>query len=80
LRFAFIQEEKATYPVTTLCRTLAVSRCGFYAWQGRPESKRHSEDRRLTVLIRASHEESRRTYGSPRVHIDLPDWSERVGR
>jgi putative transposase len=79
LRFAFIQEEKATYPVTTLCRTLAVSRCGFYAWQSRPESKRHSEDRRLTVLIRASHEESRRTYGSPRVHIDLADLGERVG-
>ena len=80
MRFAFIQEEKATYPVTALCRTLAVSRCGFYAWRGRPESKRDSEDRRLTMLVRVSYEESRRTYGSPRIHLDLAEWNERTGR
>jgi len=80
VRFAFVEEEKATYPVTTLCRALAVSRAGFYAWHSRPESKRDCEDRRLAVLVRAAHEESRRTYGSPRVHFDLTAQNERVGR
>jgi len=80
MRFAFIKEEKATYPVTTLCRALAVSRAGFYAWFSRPESERDREDRRLGVLIEASHEASRRTYGSPRVHADLFAESERVGK
>ena len=80
MRFAFVEEEKATYPVTKLCRALAVSRAGFYAWHSRPESKRDCEDRRLAVLVRAAHEESRRTYGSPRVHFDLTAQNERVGR
>lgn len=79
MRFAFVEEEKATYPVTRLCRALAVSRGGFYAWQRRPESRHAAEDRRLTVLVRRSHEESRRTYGSPRVHVDLTAWNEHVG-
>jgi transposase-like protein len=47
------------------------SRAGFYAWCGRPPSKRAVEDVRLTVLVREAHERSRKTYGSPRVHADL---------
>jgi hypothetical protein len=31
VKFAFIAGEKAAFPVTVLCRTLAVSRAGFYA-------------------------------------------------
>src|ERR1044072_7684759 len=80
MRFAFIKEEKATYPVTALCRTLAVSRAGFYAWFSRPESERDCEDRSLGVLIEASHEGTRGTYGSPRVHADLIADNERVGK
>src|SRR5713101_5864378 len=80
MRFAFIKKEKATYPVTALCRALAVSRAGFYAWFSRPESERDREDRRLAALIEASHEGSRRTYGSPRVHADLIAGNERVGK
>jgi hypothetical protein len=36
MKFAFIAAEKARYPVRVLCRTLAVSRVGFYAWQTLP--------------------------------------------
>jgi hypothetical protein len=36
VRFGFIAAEKATFPVQLLCRTLQVSRAGFYAWQARP--------------------------------------------
>jgi putative transposase len=52
VRFAFVKEEKATYPAATLCRSLAVSRAGFYAWYGRPESEHAKEDRRLEELVR----------------------------
>jgi putative transposase len=79
VRFAFVKEEKATYPVVTLCRALAVSRAGFYAWYSRPESEHAKEDRRLEELVRAAFEDSRRTYGSPRVHADLIAQNERVG-
>jgi transposase InsO family protein len=71
VKFAFIDAEKAFHRITKLCRILRVSRAGFYAWCGRPPSKRAVEDARLTVLIRAAHERSRRTYGSPRVLVDL---------
>ena len=35
MRFAFIATEKAIYPVRVLCRTLEVSRAGFYAFPQR---------------------------------------------
>jgi len=72
--------EKAHHTVTILCRCLQVTPSGFYAWRRRPESARAREDRRLKVLVRASFEESRRNYGSPRVHEDLIEQEVRVSR
>ena len=43
----------------------------YYAWRRRAESARARSSRELTVHIAAIHEESRRTYGSPRVHAEL---------
>ena len=80
LRFEFIRAEKAAYSVASLCRVLEVSRAGYYAWIRRPESAHVQEDRRLSVLVRAAHEESRRNYGSPRVHAELAARGERVSR
>jgi putative transposase len=70
--------EKAYFPVSVLCRNLRVTSTGFYAWRGRPESTHAVEDRRLTVLIRASFAASKQRYGRPRVHEDLIEQSERV--
>ena len=63
-----------------MCRCLQVTRSGFYAWCGRPESPRARRDRRLTVLVRASFEESNHRYGSPRIHQDLIEQHEHVSR
>jgi len=63
-----------------LCRCLDVTPSGFDAWRQRPESPRAQQDRRLKVLIAASFQGSRRTYGSPRVHDDLREADERVSR
>ena len=62
------------------CRALDVSRAGFYAWRRRPQSAHERDDCRLAVLVRESHERSRRTYGSPRVHADLAAQGERISR
>ena len=32
------------------------------------------------MLVREAHERSRRTYGSPRVHVELAERGEHVGR
>jgi transposase InsO family protein len=63
-----------------LCRCLRVTRSGFYAWRGRPESVRQRRDRHLTVLVRASFDASKQRYGSPRIHADLREQDERVSR
>jgi transposase InsO family protein len=76
VKFAWIDVEKAHYPVGKLCRWLGVSRSGFYAWREHPESVHRQTDRRLRVLVRTSFEESRRRYGSPRIHADL--WAQQV--
>jgi transposase InsO family protein len=57
-----------------------VTRSGFYAWHSRPESTHARDDRRLKVLVRASFEESKHRYGSPRVHEDLLEQHEHVSR
>jgi putative transposase len=58
-------------PVSLMCRAAGLSRSGFYAWRRRGESRRAIEDRRLLVEIRAAHQKSHQTYGSPRIHADL---------
>ncbi len=54
-----------------MCKTLRVSRSGFYAWLGRCESDRARENRRLMTVIRGVFDESRGIYGAPRVHRTL---------
>jgi HTH-like domain len=69
--FAFIDAEKATFPITVLCRALGVSESGFHDWRRRPASARGRADAELVELIRQIHTMSRGTYGSPRVWAEL---------
>jgi putative transposase len=54
-----------------MCQLLQVSRAGYYAWLGRPESLRAVHQSEIVEEIRRVHCESRQTYGSPRVHRAL---------
>jgi transposase InsO family protein len=80
MRFSFIEAQKAVFPINLMCKVLEVTRSGYYAWRAREESEHSRRDRELTVKIRAFHEQSRRTYGSPRIHADLKEDGEAVGR
>lgn len=71
MKFAFIHAQKANFPVTVLCDVLGVSTAGYYAWRERPMSKRQQGDAALSEVITSIHANSRRTYGSPRVHAEL---------
>ena len=64
------QWQKA-YPVKLLCRVLAVSRCGFYAWLKRPPCRREQENERLRAEIRAAHHKTRQTYSARRLQDEL---------
>ncbi len=70
-RYRFIQAEKASYPVALLCRVLGVARSGYYAWARRGIPARATADRELTEQIARIHDQSRRTYGAPRIHAAL---------
>ena len=80
MTFAFIQAEKAHHRIRTLCRALGVSPSGFYASRARPPSARACADRRLQVQLRALHQASAGSYGSPRLCQALHQHGERVGR
>jgi putative transposase len=68
------------HDVTKLCRALDVSASGYYAWSGREPSARATADAELTRRILVIHEESRATYGVPRVHAVLLAEGVRVGK
>jgi putative transposase len=53
------------------CRTLGVSRSGYYGWRGRPASAREGVNTLLLKHISEIHEHSRGTYGWPRIHAEL---------
>lgn len=69
--YTFIAEEQADpecdWSVAEMCRTLEVSRSGFYDWLDRAPSQREVTDRMLEIEIEAIWECSGRTYGVPRV-------------
>ncbi len=66
-----IKQLVGEHSVGALCQTLEVSRAGYYAWrQGRP-SHRAQADAEITVLLRQEHQQSRMTYGRPRLQARL---------
>jgi putative transposase len=67
MRYRAIQAHDRRYPIRLMCRTLAVSPAGYYAWRARPESRRSADTRTFLSAIRVIHRESRETYGSPRI-------------
>ncbi len=79
MRYRVIQEHDRRYPIRLMCRALAVSAAGYYAWRSRPESSRSIQTRTLLSAIRVIHRESRETYGSPRIWNALAKQGHRVG-
>jgi len=79
MRYRVIQEYDRRDPIRVMCRVLVVSTAGYYAWRSRPESVRSIQTRTLLSAIRVIHQESRETYGSPRIWDVLVKQGHRVG-
>src|SRR5437879_9563907 len=58
MRFRFIEDRRADYPVTIMCDVLGVSPSGYYAWRSRPESRRSATNRDLVDDIKRVHRET----------------------
>ena len=79
MRYRAIREHDRRSPIRRMCRVLAVSPAGYYAWKARPESTRSAANRTLLTDIRVIHRESRQTYGSPSIWYALLRRGQRVG-
>ena len=71
---------QAVHCVRTMCRLLGVSASGFYVSVDRSLSTRAKRDLVLSAILEAAHEESRGTYGVPRLHAELAAKGEHVGK
>ena len=80
MRYAFIEEHRPMWLLPNMCRALEVSKSGYFAWRDGREAPRRSGDRSLSVHIQAIHQQSRKTYGSPRIHHELKERGMAWGR
>lgn len=73
---------KNKHPIATLCAAFDVSTSGYYSWQARQRAPapRHREDQRLQAQILRLHQDSRQTYGTPRIQACLRALGQRHGR
>ena len=69
--YAFIEVEKARYPIAKMCVWLEVSPSGYYDWRNRPTSATGQRRKQLTTLIQAVFDESEGTDGYRRVPAAL---------
>ena len=73
---------KTEHSIRTLCQNLEVSPSGYYDWQSRRTAPgpRALENQKLTQEIQTLHAQSRQTYGSPRILVELRKQGHACGR
>jgi putative transposase len=73
---------KTEHSIDQLCEAFVVSPSGYYDWCRRQEQpcERQQQDQRLKAEITRIHEDSRKTYGAPRVQMHLRGQGQRHGR
>jgi len=80
MKYAFIKEQVCNHSVVVLCRSLNVSRSGYYSWRARKPSANAVENNSLARNISGIHKETLYTYGSPRMHVELLDRGHQTSR
>ncbi len=80
MKYAWIKKSENTYPIKILCRTLRVSRSGYYRWCQSAPSARALENKRLSEKIKALFYMSRCLYGTRRIRHLLQQEGEIISR
>jgi transposase InsO family protein len=70
----------AEYSIHELCAAFGVTHTGYHAWARRKPGLRAQANAALLPLITQAHQESRQTYGSPRIRNWLLQHGHRCGR
>ncbi len=81
MRYPFIQREQLTYPLPLLCRVLPVSRSAYYTFLRRAALPSGSaQEVALVAEVQRIARETRSTYGSRRMMVELQAGGHAVGR
>jgi putative transposase len=67
VKYAWIEENRDQFSVTRMCRQLEVSRTGYCQWRKREPSERSMANTALDAQVSAIHQDSKRSYGRPRI-------------
>jgi putative transposase len=78
--YTFVEAQKKNYRISRMCRTLKVSKSGFYGWRDRAPSARDQAGALLSEKIARIHRDSHETYGAPRIHFELRTLGVRCAR
>jgi len=71
MKYCLIRDRRSQFSVKRMCRTLGVSKSGYYAWSCRKPSRRAIETANLRQRIIQLYEEHSATAGSPMITADL---------
>jgi putative transposase len=67
MKYQFIENHRSAFAVEKMCRSLQISKSGYYSWRTRPKSNRDQANEKLDHHIRTIYQQSKGTYGSPRI-------------
>ena len=71
MTFEFMKKHSKEFSIEKMAYIFGVSRCGYYEFLNRGLSKRSLENQILLEEIKKIHENNRKVYGSPRIHVEL---------
>src|SRR5262245_58450317 len=75
-----MQEQHGEFSITSLCRTLEVSRSGYYEWLSRPPRAQTAVDQQVHAKVQHYFAQGRGTYGTRRIKHLLAQDGLRVSR
>ena len=67
MKYAWVESYREQFPVARLCRSVGVSRTGYYRWRDRSNSERAIANTALDVNVACLHAQSGQTHGRPRM-------------
>jgi len=73
VKYAWIAENRDSFPIARMCRTLGVSPSGYYAWRKRKPSPRSQRREQIAQAAVEAYQQSHGVYGYRKVHDDLID-------
>ena len=80
MKYRFMQQHENEFSLKRMSIVFKVSRSGYYQFIKVGLSDRTKENMRLLEKIKVIHEQSRQTYGSPRIHAELLSQGETYSR